>query len=182
MVELNFNAAEVPDASFELVPPGWYVAAIEEVEQKDNTNGSGWRLNLKVKIDESVHPQVGNRVIFASLAMEHNTSPRAVAIGKSQLKKICTAVGKPDGVRDSDELLYRQIAVKVKIVPETPQYAAKNNIMDYDAAANRREEVAATNAALASPAGKASSDPFPAQSSQQSAAQHGGVPPGEKPW
>ena len=136
-MELNFNAAEVPDQAFALLPATWYVAAIEDIEKKDNKKGTGWYLSLKIKIDENRHPEVGGRVIYSILTMEHSESPTAVAIGQSQLKKICAAVGKPDGVKDSDELLYRPIAVKVKIKPETPEYPAKNEVADYDAVANR---------------------------------------------
>lgn len=173
-MEFDFNAQEVPDQqAFEVLPFGWYAATVEEIEKKDNKAGTGWYFNLKIKIDENVHPQVGSRVVYAIITMDH-PNQKAVSIGASQMKRICIAVGKPNGIKDTDEILYRPIAVKLKIKPETPQYPARNEVADYDTVANRITGNA-----------PASSDPFPASTGggeAKSATPASGSTPNEKPW
>ncbi|MCC7407458.1 MAG: DUF669 domain-containing protein, partial [Phycisphaeraceae bacterium] len=91
MANLNgFNAAEVePNASFDPIPAGKYLAAITESEMKPTKNGSGNYLQLTFTIVEG---EFRGRVLWARLNL-NNPNATAVKIARSELSAVCHAVG-----------------------------------------------------------------------------------------
>ena len=91
MVSLgNFNANEVePNAEFDPVPAGKYLAVITASEMKPTKSGTGSYLELTFQIIEG---QYQNRNLWARLNLD-NPNATAVAMARGDLSAICRAIG-----------------------------------------------------------------------------------------
>jgi hypothetical protein len=126
----SFDASTVePRTAFEVVPPGEYLAQIVKSDLQPTKNGTGQRLSLELDILEG---QYQGRKLFDGLNIV-NQSAQAQEIGQRTLSAICHAVGKLQ-VRDSEELHFKPMRVKVKVVPPKDGYSEKNEITGYSAA------------------------------------------------
>ena len=122
----HINVEEIQEQEFTPVEPGWYQAHVEFSDYKENKNKTGWLLSLRFKITDEQAP---GRVVFANLNLEHENT-QAQQISQRQFKKLCTAVGK-NQVNDSSELHELPVLIKIKIRPESAQYPASNDVVDY---------------------------------------------------
>ncbi len=96
----GFNANEVdPNFAFEPIPPGKYLAAITESEQKDTQAGNGQYLQFTFQVLEGEYK---GRLLWARLNLT-NANATAVKIARAELSAICRAVGVL-APRDSAEL------------------------------------------------------------------------------
>lgn len=129
-MELQFDATNVnPTMSFDVLPPNWYAATIEDVDEK-TTKAGDLAANFKFKIDETVHPEIGGRVLFSLLNLNHpNDKVREIA--ERELSAICHAVGVLH-LKNTDALLCRKLAIKVTVKPAEGQYEARNEVKGYD--------------------------------------------------
>ena len=109
----DFRPDDVPNATFEPLPPGWYAAQIDAASVKDTESKTGKYLKLELVILDQ--PYNGRRV-FTKIHLS-NPSQKAVEIGQRELAALARACGVP-ALRDSAELLQKQIRVKVKIKTE----------------------------------------------------------------
>jgi hypothetical protein len=93
MTDFSFDSTQVKelDNKFEPLPGGKYSAVIDNTEIKDTKAGNGRYIVITYKITSE--PASG-RLVFINYNVE-NPSQVAVDIGKSQLKQVCEAVGKP---------------------------------------------------------------------------------------
>ncbi len=112
MANLNgFDARTVePNADFEPIPAGKYLAAITESEMKDNKAGTGSYLQLTFTILEGEHK---NRVLWARLNLD-NPNATAVKIARAELSAVCHAVGVM-APKDSVELHNLPLVITVKL-------------------------------------------------------------------
>jgi len=145
MADLNgFNANEVdPNASFEPIPAGKYLAAITESEMKATKNGSGSYLQLTFTILEGEYK---NRVLWARLNL-NNPNATAVKIARSELSAICHAVGVMQP-KDSVELHNLPLVITVKIKKRTDNDELTNEIKGYvkkEAATGRPQQAPVTD-------------------------------------
>ena len=128
MANLNgFNANEVePNASFEAIPAGKYLAAITESEMKATKNGSGSYLQLTFTILEG---EYNNRILWARLNL-NNPNATAVKIARSELSAICHAVGVMQP-RDSVELHNLPLVITVKLKKREDTGELVNEVKGY---------------------------------------------------
>ena len=109
----DFDAESIPIPSYEPIPPGWYAAEIDNAEVLDTKAGTGKYLKLELVILDEAH---NGRRVFTKIHLS-NPSQKAVEIGQRELAALAMACGVP-ALRDSAELLQKQILVKVKIKTE----------------------------------------------------------------
>ena len=143
MANLNgFNAHEVePNASFEPIPAGKYLAAITESEMKPTKNGSGSYLQMTFTILEGEYK---NRILWARLNL-NNSNAMAVKIARGELSAICRAVGVMQP-RDSVELHNIPLVIQVKCKKRQDNDELTNEIKGYEpksAVAGRPQQAAA---------------------------------------
>ncbi len=131
MANLNgFDATQVePNASFDPVPAGKYLAAITESEMKPTKNGKGQYLQLTFTLLEG---DFKGRVLWARLNL-HNENATAVKIARAELSAVCHAVGVMQP-RDSVELhnIPLLITVKLKKREDLPGGELTNEIKGFE--------------------------------------------------
>jgi hypothetical protein len=128
MANLNgFNAHEVePNASFEAIPAGKYLAAITESEMKATKNGSGSYLQLTFTILEGEYK---SRILWARLNL-NNTNTTAVKIARAELSAVCHAIGVMQP-KDSVELHNIPLLITVKLKKREDTGELVNEVKGY---------------------------------------------------
>jgi hypothetical protein len=128
----NFNAHEVePNASFEAIPVGKYLAAITESEMKATKNGNGSYLQLTFTILEGEYK---SRILWARLNL-NNSNATAVKIARSELSAICHAIGVMQP-KDSVELHNIPLLITVKVKKRADNDELTNEIKGYESKAS----------------------------------------------
>lgn len=131
MADLNgFNAHNVePNADFDPIPAGKYLAVITASEMKPTKNGSGHYLELIFHVIDGPYK---NRLLWSRLNLD-NPSDQAVQIARGELSALCRAIGVMQP-KDSIELHNLPLMVTVKcknredtgdVVNEIKGYAKK---------------------------------------------------------
>lgn len=131
MGNLNFDASSVPPATpIEPLKDGWYAMRIQNSALKTSET-AGEMLAIEFEIAEDHHPEFRGRKVWTNLCIQHpNDKPREIA--RQQLSAICRAIGKM-AVTDTDDLIGGVLRVKVRAVPATEQFKAKNDVVGYQA-------------------------------------------------
>ena len=124
-----FVPEEAEENPFAPIPEDWYTAEITKSELKDTKDKQGKYLALTCKVLEGEYK---GRLIFTNLNLV-NKSETAVKIARSDLKKICMAVGHNDELEDSADLHNIPMDVKVTVKPASSQWPAKNELKDFAA-------------------------------------------------
>lgn len=122
-----FVPEEADEDPFAPIPDDWYLAEITKSSLESTKDNTGKYISLCFKILEGEYT---NRFIYTNINIV-NKSDIAVKIGRSDLKKICSACGIEGDLEDTDDLHNTPMYIKVKIKPETPQWPAKNEIKNY---------------------------------------------------
>ena len=123
----NFNAHTVePNAEFEPIPAGKYLAVITGSELKPTKNGSGHYLELTFQVIEGPYK---NRLLWSRLNLD-NPNELTVQIAKGELSAICRAVGVMQP-KDSIELHSLPLVVTVKLKPRGDNGELTNEIKGY---------------------------------------------------
>lgn len=156
MASLNFNAASVaPNLAFDPLPPGWYVAMIDESEMKPTKDGTGAYLQIRLNI---LDPNYANRKVYDRLNL-HNSNQVAVNIAQATLSAICHATGRIQ-VMDSTELHGIPLEVKLSVRNADANYNATNEVKGYRAVGTGNTGAATVQPS--SPAAAPTSAPAPA--------------------
>jgi hypothetical protein len=129
MANLNgFDATQVePNAGFDPIPAGKYLAAITESEMKPTKNGSGSYLQLTLTVLEGEHK---GRVLWARLNL-NNPNATAVKIARAELSAVCHAVGVMQP-RDSVELHNIPLLITVKLKKRSDNDELTNEIKGFE--------------------------------------------------
>ena len=128
MAKLNFNAAnEEGMDDYSVVPADTYNAQVVKSEVADTKAKTGKLLKLQFKI---IDGKFKGRIVFAQYNIA-NPNPQAVEISKKQMKTLCDAIGKPNGVEDSNEMHNIPLQIKVSVKPAQGVYAEQNEIKFY---------------------------------------------------
>ena len=115
-----------PPPSAGLIPKGWQPMKMLSHEEK--TNATGWRgLVLEFEITRGDHK---GRRIWPLYTTHHQTSTKAVEIGRGKLGHLIKAAGKPDA-QSPDEVQGIEIAGFVGIKKGTGGYDDKNDVLDF---------------------------------------------------
>lgn len=134
MADLNgFNAHNIePNADFDPIPAGKYLAVITGSEMKPTKNGNGRFLELTFQVIDGSYK---GRLLWSRLNLE-NPSDQAVQIARGELSALCRAVGVMQP-KDSVELHNLPLVVNVKcknredtgdMVNEIKGYSKKDSI------------------------------------------------------
>ena len=147
MGAISFNAAEVePQAEFQPLPAGAYLAVAVSSEVKDTKTG-GEMVVYKMQI---IDGEYANRTIFARFNVK-NASAQAEQIGKQQLSAFCHAVGVLN-LTDTDELLNRPVQIRVKVREASGSYGPSNEVAGFSVASGAPAAPVASAARPAAPA------------------------------
>ena len=120
----TFDASTVePLGTFEVLPPGKYVAQIIASEMRPTKDGMGQYLYLEIDILEGA---ARGRRLFDRLNLINGNS-EAVQIAQRTLSSICHAVGKLQ-VSNSEQLHLIPLVADVKVRPPKGQYGESNSI------------------------------------------------------
>jgi len=156
MAELNFNGAG-QDAmdDFSVVPPDTYNVQIVKSEVVPTKKKDGTLLKTQFKV---IDGKFKGRIIFGQYNLT-NPNPQAVEISKKQMKTLCDAIGKPDGVKDSNELHNVPLQIKVSVKAAEGNYAEQNEIKFYSKYDGPKTETASSEgSSAANPANPASAE------------------------
>lgn len=120
----NFDASQVdPLATYEVIPPGKYLAQIVASEMRVTKDGQGQYLWLELDILDG--PLAGRKLSDRLNLVNNN--PQTVEIAQRALSSICHACGRMQ-VKDSDELHLIPIFVDVRVKPPKGEYGASNQV------------------------------------------------------
>ena len=120
----TFDATGVdPSRSFEILPPGRYLAQIVASEMRATRDGQGQYLWLELDVLEG--PLAG-RKLFDRLNLVNN-NPGTVEMAQRTLSAICHATGRLQ-VQDSEELHLIPMQVDVTVQPPKNGYGESNGI------------------------------------------------------
>jgi len=137
MATLNFNANTVePNADFEAIPPGKYLAVVTESEMKPTKSGQGQYLQLTFQVLDG--PFKG-RHLWARLNLQ-NANTTTVQIARAELSALCRACGVMTP-QDSVELHNIPVVVHVKVKKREDTGELTNEIKGYS-----KREAAPTSA------------------------------------
>ena len=120
----TFDASTIePASSYEVLPPGKYLAQIVASEMRVTKDGNGQYLYLEVHILEG---QYAGRKLFDRLNLI-NPNPDAVQIAQRTLSSICRAVGKMQ-VSNSEQLHLIPLIADVRVRPPKGMFGESNSI------------------------------------------------------
>lgn len=120
----TFDATTVdPLATYEVLPPGKYLAQITSSEMRVTKDGQGQYLYLEIDVLEG--PCTG-RKLFDRLNLVH-ANPEVVEIARRTLSSICRATGKLQ-VSDSTQLHLAPFIADVRVKPPKGEYGESNSL------------------------------------------------------
>ena len=128
--ELNSRVNNVAErtSDFAPIPEGWYKATIKDVQIKDTKDGTGKIMNFRFDI---VGPTNAGRVVFNGLNIR-NKNPKTEEYALQDLKQIRQALGLGQ-IKDTNDMIGKNLEIKVAIKEAEGQYEAKNITKGYKA-------------------------------------------------
>ena len=153
----GFDANTVePNADFDPIPAGKYLAVITESEMKANKAGTGSYLQFTFEIIDGEHK---GRVLWARLNLNHPNAT-AVRIAQAELSALCRALSVPTP-NDSTDLHDLPLVIHVKCKRRTDSDEIQNEIRGYAPKASLHETAAtAKPVAATAAAGKPTTPPW----------------------
>ena len=151
----TFDASTVePSSSYDVLPPGKYLAQIVASEMRVTKDGNGQYLYLEIDILDG---QYAGRKLFDRLNLV-NANPDTVQIAQRTLSAICRAVGKMQ-VSNSEQLHLLPLIADVRVRPPKGMYGESNSIRYLPR--NAPPAAAPTLAVPAAPAAPVAARPVP---------------------
>ena len=132
MASLGFTIkkSELPEderTGFEPIPEGTYPSQITGAELKTTAKGG-----QMIKVEYTIlGDKFQGRKIWGGINIK-NDSETAERIGRSQLNQLMTSLGLNE-LEDTDELVGKEVSIKVKIKPAEGQYSASNEVKGWSA-------------------------------------------------
>lgn len=125
----TFDANDLPQGmDYDLLPAGWYSAAITKADLKNTKDNTGQYIAVRFDITGPSHQ---GRVVFGNLNIK-NASAKAEEIGRQQLGDIMRAIGLSK-VTDTDQLIGGNLSIKVDVRAASGQYEAQNEVKGFKA-------------------------------------------------
>lgn len=126
MAQLTFDASKVePDNGIEVIPAGWYNAAIDESANKPTKDGVNSYTQFRFTVLDG---QYKGRKLFARFNLQH-TNAQTSEIAQKQLSALCHAAGV---LQLSDTQQLHNIPMKVKaIIKKDEGYEPSNEIRSF---------------------------------------------------
>jgi hypothetical protein len=107
----SFDPETQDGTSFDLIPPGDYVAQVIEADIRPPKSGDGHMLVLTWKVCEGEYE---GRQVWETLCYRHS-NPQTQDIARKKLKDICVAFGITEQVSDPESFLFKPARVKIGI-------------------------------------------------------------------
>lgn len=107
-MELDWNQEDVKEDTYEAIPIGDYLAIVEDEESRDAKSGNGVVLILKFQIIDGKFK--GRKI--SKLFNVRNESVKSETIGRSQLKSLSVACGRPT---EKNTLNLQAIPVMIRV-------------------------------------------------------------------
>jgi hypothetical protein len=145
LTQLNIQAQDHSAPEYTLLPKGYYKIVALKEELKDSTKG-GKYISIEFEAVES------KRKIWENFN-NVNDNATTVKIATEQLESFAWAVGL-NTLRNSEELLFKEVTAYVDIEPEKNGYKAKNKIKGYYPVAWTVEQIEAHRKSKASKTGE----------------------------
>ena len=108
---------------FELIPADTVAEVVILSAEERETKKGGSLVNFKLGI---VGGDYDERKLFGNINTLCPSSEKATKIGRSELARLCSAAGLPDGYDDVAELVGRSFEIKVTVEEAQNGYPAKN--------------------------------------------------------
>jgi hypothetical protein len=125
----QFDPSQVQDEERELLDPGVYTAQIIESDLVATKNGTGQMLKLTFEVIDG--PSAKRRV-WENLNIQ-NQNQQAQEIAQRSLKRICSAVGHAGVLRNSDELHFKPLRIRVAVEEDkSGQYGPQNRVKGFE--------------------------------------------------
>ena len=128
---ITINKADLPEDSqgdYSPIPDGWYTTQVTGAELKDTKAGTGQYIKVEHTI---VGEQFSGRKVWGNINIQ-NPNEKAEEIGRQQLNKLMTAIGL-NMLEDTDELVGKDVSIKLKIKEASGGYDASNEVKGYKA-------------------------------------------------
>ena len=109
------------------VPAGKYKSVITGETLKTTKKGDGSYIEVTFDLLEGEHK---GRKVWARLTYQ-NPNATAQAIGHAQLAELCIAIGKPNGIKNTAEMLNQVVMITLK-VSERNGYAPTNEVTKFE--------------------------------------------------
>lgn len=129
MTENYFDSGQEESVSFDVLPPGWYRALVDSIEECETSSGTGKYVKVEMQVTEEPY---SGRKLFFNFNMQ-NESEKAQKIGRGQFKAFAEAGDVPvlRSVDDLQNFVGRPMVVKVKIRKDkSGQYNDQNDFVD----------------------------------------------------
>lgn len=91
---------QVQEPKYELYPKGVYRVSIQDAKVKPNKSSPGRHISVTLEMYEG---ELQGRKLFCHFNIEH-TNPQAVNIGRSEFKKLLSALGVARPIYNEDEV------------------------------------------------------------------------------
>jgi hypothetical protein len=110
---------------YEPIPEGDYELIISNIEQRENSKGTGSYISCTFQVTEG---EFADRKIFINFNISH-VNKKAEDIGKAQFKSLILATNK--NPLELEDLIGQTVKASVKITPPKGDYPASNTIKKY---------------------------------------------------
>src|SRR6516164_9797985 len=119
LFDLGFDPQTEEGTRYDLIPPGFYMAAITDASVSATKNNAGQMLNFTWKlVGDGPHE---GRSVWQSILFAH-TNPQAVKIGRAKIKDVCVACGVEEKITDLDVFKFKEALITVAIEPGKDGY------------------------------------------------------------
>lgn len=120
-----FDTSAVEDDDFSPLTAGSYICRVTGSEYKDTKAGTGTYFKLELTV---IGGEFNSRKLWTNINWT-NPNQTAVDIGKKMMKQLCIAVGKPNGIEDTQELHGIPVSCKVAIKGDDTSPFGPQNIV-----------------------------------------------------
>lgn len=128
MANFGFSTSQYdPNAGFDVLPAGDYVAMLVEADIRTNKSNTGDYINCKWLITEG---EFINRTIYDAVNITH-TNSMAEKIGRQRLSAIAHAIGCPEA-QDTEQLIQKPCVLTLSIKRDE-KYGEQNIIKKFAA-------------------------------------------------
>lgn len=125
---LDLHDVDPESGGYDPLPKGDYEMIIVDIEQKENSKGTGELIAVELQIPDDAEEYAGRKV-FLNYTVKHENQ-KAVNIGKARVKALILAT-KNHAPATLDELIGETVKVTLKVKPAQGDYEASNDVKKF---------------------------------------------------